>query len=70
MFDFGKTMGCNDKGGQLGDVVRLVSLEGLGLEAVLDRHGGCKFWELDDFIRPMLQASWCSMKLSTLHVES
>lgn len=39
-------------------VLRLVSLEGLGLEAVLDRHGGCRLlWCESDPKRPMLQES-------------
>lgn len=39
-------------------VLRLVSLEGLGLEAVLDTHGGCKLLLCEsDLKRPMLQES-------------
>lgn len=52
-----------------GGTLWFVSLDGLGLEAVRDRQaggggGGCGggWWRLC----PMVQASWCSMKLSTL----
>lgn len=49
-----------------GVVLRFVSLEGLGLEAVRERQlDGCKDCDSDRSL-PMLQASWCSMKLSTL----
>lgn len=50
--------------GQVG-ALKLVSLEGLGLEAVLDKQAGCGVCK-SDRSRPALQASWCSMKLSTL----
>lgn len=48
-------------------IAKLVSvLEGLGLEAVRDKHAaGCKACD-SDRRRPMVHASWCSMKLSTL----
>lgn len=41
-----------------GATLRLVSLDGLGLEAVRDKHGGggCRGWD-SDRSRPMLQAS-------------
>lgn len=39
-------------------VLRLVSLVGLGLEAVLDRHGGCRLLLCESALkRPMLQES-------------
>lgn len=43
----------------------LVSLVGLVLEPTLDKEAGCGACSLDR-MRPPLQASWCSMKLSTL----
>lgn len=48
-----------------GTLVKFVSLEGLGLEAVRDKRGGCSVCN-SERIRPALQISWCSMKLSTL----
>lgn len=62
-------LGMTRVGGH-GAVLKLVSLEGLGLEAVRDKHAaaaacrGCG----SGSSRPMLQASWCSMKLSTLYI--
>lgn len=57
-------------GGQAGPALKLVSLDGLGLDAVRERQAGCCCC-CDSVVvgrrRPMLQASWCSMKLSTLH---
>ncbi|KAM1019295.1 hypothetical protein ACFX2C_040818 [Malus domestica] len=55
-------------GGQVdGALLKLLSLQdGLGLEAVRDRHAaGCSVCD-SGRTRSMLQASWCSMKLSTL----
>lgn len=53
--------------GQVGVVLKLVSLDGLVLDAVRERHwsggGGTRSSVL---ARPALQASWCSIKLSTL----
>lgn len=49
----------------VGGAVKLASLGGLGLEAVRDKHAGWRVW--DSWRRcPILQASWCSIKLSTL----
>lgn len=48
-----KALGVGQEG-----VLTLVSLEGLGLEAVLDRHGGCRLLLCEsDLKRPMLQES-------------
>lgn len=47
-----------------GPVLKLVSLDRLGLEAVRDKHAGGG--RVSGRRRPMSQASWCSMKLSTL----
>lgn len=46
-------------------MLKLASLEGLVLEAVLEEQAGCNA-RSSGWDRLTVQASWCSMKLSTL----
>jgi hypothetical protein len=46
-------------------MLKLASLEGLVLEAVLDEQAGCNACS-SGWAPLNVQASWCSMKLSTL----
>jgi len=43
-----------------------VSLDGLVLDAVCDEQAGCSACTISGRVCRIVQASWCSMKLSTL----